>query len=256
MELAFDSHAHWNDPKFDEDRDAILPTLPQAGVGTVMNVGCCLASSKDCVTLAEKYPHFYAAVGTHPQDAQEWCAAVAEEYRRMAANPRVKAIGEIGLDYYYEDAPREVQKTAFRGQMQLARELGMPVIVHERDAHGDALDIIREFPDVHGVFHCFSGSKEMALELVRRGWHIGFTGVLTFKNARKAVESAAAVPLERILIETDCPFMAPEPHRGTRCDSRMVRLTAAKLAEIRGISVDEALRATRENAQRLFGIEE
>lgn len=253
MELAFDSHAHWDHLRFDDDRDALLPTLAQVGVGAVMNAGCNLASSRRSVALAKQYPFIYAAVGTHPEDAAEWSADVEQEYRTMAANPKVRAIGEIGLDYYYGGADKEKQKAVFAAQLQLARELSLPVIVHDRDAHGDAMELVRSFDGVRGVFHCFSGSVEMAQELVKRGWYVGFTGVLTFRNARKAVEVAAALPLDRILIETDCPYMAPEPHRGKRCDSRMVRLTAARLAEIRGISEDDAIRATRENAERLFG---
>ena len=167
----------------------------------------------------------------------------------------MRAIGEIGLDYHYEDVPRDIQKQAFRMQMALAQELSLPVIVHEREAHGDGLAIIDEFPEVKGVFHCFSGSPEMALALVRRGWYIGFTGVLTFKNARKAVETAQAIPLERILIETDCPYMAPEPFRGRRNDPRLVRFVARKLGQLRGITEEEAAAATCENACRLFGIE-
>lgn len=256
MEPAFDSHAHWDHLRFDEDRDLLLPTLPKSGVGLVMNAGCNLASSRRSVELAERYPFIYAAVGTHPEDADEWSADVEKAYRTMAQNPKVRAIGEIGLDYYYGGENREKQKAVFAAQLSMAQTLHLPVIVHDRDAHGDAMDLVRAFDGVQGVFHCFSGSVEMAQELVRRGWYIGFTGVLTFRNARKAVEAAAALPLDRILIETDCPYMAPEPHRGERCDSRLVRLTAARLAEIRGISEDEAIRATRENAKRLFGIEQ
>ena len=254
MELAFDSHAHWDHLRFDDDRDLLLPTLPQSGVGAVMNAGCNLASSRRSVELAKQYPHVYAAVGTHPEDAAEWSEDVEQVYRELAKEPKVRAIGEIGLDYYYGGTDKERQKTVFAAQLQLARELRLPVIVHDRDAHGDAMDLVRTFDGVTGVFHCFSGSVEMAQELVRRGWYIGFTGVLTFRNARKAVEVAAALPIDRLLIETDCPYMAPEPHRGKRCDSRMVRLTAGRLAEIRGISEDEAIRLTRENAERLFGL--
>ena len=175
-------------------------------------------------------------------------------YRSLCAEPKVHAIGEIGLDYHYEDVPREIQKQAFRSQLTLARELGMPVIVHEREAHADAMELVREFSDVHGVFHCYSGSLEQAKELVRRGWYIGFTGVLTFKNARKAVEVAEWLPLERILIETDCPYMAPEPYRGRRNDSRFVPLVAQRLAQIKGLPVETVAAATSENAMRLFRI--
>ena len=255
--MLFDTHAHVNDPAFDADRDALLQSLPEQGVQYLMNVGCCLESSRDCVALARKYPYIYASVGSHPDSADEVNDAVLEEYRKLCKlNPKVKAIGEIGLDYYYEDIPRDVQKKAFTLQMELARELKMPVIVHERDAHEDGFSIVRQFPDVTGVFHCYSGSAEMARQLVKLGWYIGFTGVLTFKNARKAIETAQTVPLDRIVIETDCPFMAPEPFRGKRNDPGKVFRMAEKLAELRGISVEEAQRITLENGKRLYRIED
>lgn len=254
--MLFDTHAHVNDPAFDEDRDALLESLPEKGIGYMLNTGCSLASSHDCIALAEKYSYIYASVGTHPDTADEVNDEVLERYRQMCRlHPKVKAIGEIGLDYYYETIPREIQKKAFRMQMELARELDMPVIVHEREAHQDGLDIIREFPQVKGVFHCYSGSAEMARQLVKLGWYIGFTGVLTFKNARKAVESAQAIPLDRVVIETDCPFMAPEPFRGKRNDPSKVIKVAEKLAEIRGISVEDAIRITCENGKRLYRID-
>ena len=255
--MLFDTHAHVNDPAFDADRDALLQALPEQGIQYMLNVGCCLESSRDCVALAQKYPYIYASVGSHPDSADEVDESVLEEYRKLCKlNPKVKAIGEIGLDYYYEDIPRDVQKKAFIMQMELARELNMPVIVHERDAHEDGFSIVRQFPDVTGVFHCYSGSAEMARQLVKLGWYIGFTGVLTFKNARKAIETAQAVPLDRIVIETDCPFMAPEPFRGKRNDPGKVFRMAEKLAELRGISVEEAQRITLENGKRLYRIEE
>ena len=220
-----------------------------------MNVGCDLPSSEASVALAHKYPFVYAAVGSHPDDAANVDGRLLDAYHSLCADARVRAIGEIGLDYHYEDVPRAQQIIAFEQQLELAEALGLPVIVHEREAHGDAMDILRRHPDVRGVFHCFSGSKEMALWLVERGWYIGFTGVLTFKNARRAVEAAQALPLDRILIETDCPYMAPEPYRGRRNDSRYVPLVAAKLAQLRGLTQEEAGRITAENAMRLFGIE-
>ncbi len=177
-------------------------------------------------------------------------------YRELCKHPRVKAIGEIGLDYHYEDVPREVQKQAFRMQMALAQEIDLPVVVHEREAHEDGMKIVGEFPAVKGVFHCYSGSLEMAKELVKRGWYIGFTGVVTFKNARKAVEVAENIPLDRILIETDCPYMAPEPYRGRRNDPSLVPFVAAKIAQLRGLTPEDIGKATSENARRLFRIEE
>lgn len=251
--MYFDSHAHLDDPRFDADRDEIFAALAEQG--PVMNVGCDLASSERSVALAQKYPFVYAAVGSHPDDADHVGGKLLDAYRRLCAEKKVRAIGEIGLDYHYEDVPRAQQIIAFEQQLELAEALKLPVIVHEREAHGDAMDIVMRHPDVRGVFHCFSGSKEMALWLVDRGWYIGFTGVLTFKNARRAVEAAQALPLERILIETDCPYMAPEPYRGRRNDSRFVPLVAAKLAELRGLTPEEAGEITAENAKRLYGIE-
>jgi len=221
-----------------------------------MNAGCSLESSRDIVNMAQRYDWLYASVGSHPDSANEVNEEVIEAYRQLCRNEKVKAIGEIGLDYYYEDIPREIQKQAFRMQMALAKELDMPVIIHEREAHDDGMRIIKEFPGVTGVFHCYSGSAEMARQLVNMGWYIGFTGVLTFKNARKAVETAASIPLDRIVLETDCPFMAPEPYRGKRNDPGYLPKMAEKLAEIRGITVEEAARITTENAKRLYRISE
>ena len=251
--MLFDTHAHMNDPAFDQDREAVLLGLRDKGVEYVMNVGCCRDSSRDCVAMAEKYPFVYASVGTHPDSADEVNEQVLQEYRQLIADhPKVRAIGEIGLDYYYETIPRQIQQKAFRMQMELARELNMPVIVHERNAHDDGMRIAREFRDVTGVFHCYSGSAEMARQLVDMGWYIGFTGVLTFKNARKAVETAQSIPLDRIVLETDCPFMAPEPHRGKRNDPGYLCHMAQRLAELREISVEEVHKITMENACRLY----
>ena len=224
--MLFDTHAHMDDRAFDADRDALLSSLPGLGVGLLMNPGCSLQSSRAASELSRRYPFVYAAVGSHPDAADEVDEAVLDEYRRLAReNPKIKAVGEIGLDYHYEDIPREIQKRAFRAQMALAEELRLPVIVHEREAHQDGMDIVSEFPAVAGVFHCYSGSLEMAKWLISRGWYIGFTGVLTFKNARKALEVAAGIPLDRIVLETDCPYMSPEPFRGKRNDpGRLFRM--------------------------------
>ena len=253
--MYFDSHSHMDDRRFDADRDGIMDDLKSHGVGLLMNVGCDLPSSERSVALAERYPFVYAAVGSHPDDADHVDGRLLDRYRALAGHEKVRAIGEIGLDYHYEDVPRTQQIIAFEQQLELAEALKLPVIVHEREAHGDAMDIVRRHPDVRGVFHCFSGSKELALWLVERSWYIGFTGVVTFKNARRAVEAVQALPLDRILIETDCPYMAPEPYRGRRNDSRYVPLVAAKIAELKGISPEEAGSITTENAKRLFGIE-
>ena len=253
--MLFDTHAHLNDPAFDPDREELMAGLSDKGIGLVMNAGCSLESSKDIIQMAEKYPWLYASVGSHPDSADEVNEEVIEEYRQLCRHEKVKAIGEIGLDYYYEDIPRDIQKNAFRMQMALAKELDMPVIIHEREAHDDGMRIVKEFPTVKGVFHCYSGSAEMARQLVNMGWYIGFTGVLTFKNARKAVETAASIPLDRIVIETDCPFMSPEPFRGRRNDPSRVLYMAQKLAEIRGIDPEEAQRITFENGKRLYRID-
>ena len=253
--MLFDTHAHLNDPAFDADRESLIAGLPDKGVCLVMNAGCSLQSSADCITLANTYAHVYASVGSHPDSADEVDDSVLEEYRKLCKlNPKVKAIGEIGLDYHYEDIPREIQQKAFRMQMALAEELGLPVIVHERDAHADGMDIVMEFPKVTGVFHCFSGSAEMAKQLVAKGWCIGFTGVLTFKNARRAIEAAQAIPLDRIVLETDCPYMAPDPFRGRRNDPGYLFRMAEKLAEIRNLPVEEIHRITTENGKRLYRI--
>ena len=254
--MLFDTHAHMDDRAFDEDRSELLAALPGQGLALVMNPGCSLESSRNACALARQYDYIYAAVGSHPDVADEVNAAVLEEYRTLCReNPKVKAIGEIGLDYHYEDIPREIQKEAFRAQMALAAELNLPVIVHERDAHEDGMKIVEEFLGVTGVFHCYSGSLEMAKWLVNRGWYIGFTGVLTFKNARKAVEVAANIPLDRLVLETDCPYMAPEPFRGKRNDPGKLYRMAERLAEIRGVSVEEIHRITVENGKRLYRID-
>ena len=254
--MLFDTHAHLDDVSFDEDRRELIDSLPGAGIGLVMNPGCSFASSKNAIALAESHDFIYAAVGSHPDVADEVDDELIARYLELCKlHPKVKAIGEIGLDYHYEDIPRAIQQRAFRLQMELARELDLPVIVHEREAHEDGMKIVDEFPTVGGVFHCYSGSLEMAKELVKRGWYIGFTGVLTFKNARKSLEVAAGIPIERIVIETDCPYMAPVPFRGKRNDPGKVCHMAAKLAELRGITPEEAAAITMANGRRLYRID-
>ena len=253
--MLFDTHAHYDSHKFDADRDAVLSALPGQGVALVVNPGCDLDSSRRAVALAERYPFVYAAVGVHPEDCGGWQDGHLDELRELAAHPRVVAVGEIGLDYYWkENPPKELQQQVFRAQLALGLELDLPVIIHDREAHGDCMDIVREFPDVRGVFHCYSGSAGMAQELVRRGWMISFTGVLTYPNARKAVEAAQAVPLDRIMIETDSPYMAPVPHRGKRNHSGYVAHICERLAELKGISAEECARITLENGRRFFQI--
>ena len=255
--MLFDTHAHMDDRAFDADRTELLTTsLPQAGIALLMNPGCSAASSEAAAVLAREYDYIYAAVGSHPDAADEVNDAVLDRYRQLCReNPKIKAVGEIGLDYHYEDIPRDIQKKAFWAQMELARELKKPVIVHEREAHQDGMDIVTAFPEVTGVFHCFSGSAEMANWLVARGWYVGFTGVLTFKNARRALEAAAAVPRDRVVIETDCPYMSPEPFRGKRNDPTRLYRMAEALASLWGISPEEAQAITFENGKRLYRIE-
>ena len=251
----FDTHAHYDADRFDSDRDTVLSALPGDGVGLVVDPGCDLPSSRAAVALAEKYSQVYAAVGIHPENCGDFVPEHMDALRQLAQQPKVVAIGEIGLDYYWaENPPREFQQQVFRAQLALALALDLPVIVHDREAHGDSLAIIQEFPTVTGVFHCFSGSPEMAAELLKRGWYLGFDGPVTYKNARRAPEVAAVTPLDRMLIETDSPYMTPVPYRGKRNDSGYVHLVAEKLAEWKGIAPEEMARLTTENGKRLFRI--
>ena len=251
--MLFDTHAHLDDHAFDDDREELLQTLPSRGIALVMNPGCSLETSRAASALSERVDYLYAAVGSHPDSADEVDDHVIDIYRSMCReNPKIRAIGEIGLDYHYEDVPREIQQRAFRLQMGLARELGLPVIVHEREAHADGMAIVEAFPEVTGVFHCYSGAADMAQWLVKRGWYIGFTGVVTFKNARKAIEVVSSIPRDRIVIETDCPYMAPVPFRGKRCDPGMLCRMAEKIAEILEISAEEVQALTLENGKRLY----
>ncbi len=253
--MLFDTHAHYDAEQFDQDREAVLAGLPARGVSLVVNPGCDVPTSRAAVELAHAWPFLYAAVGYHPENCAPYDPAELDLFRSWAGDSKVVAIGEIGLDYYWEEnPPKEHQRRVFRDQMALAEELDLPVIVHDREAHADSLAVVREFPRVRGVFHCFSGSAEMARELVKLGWMISFTGVLTYKNARKAIEAAQAVPLEHIMIETDSPYMAPVPHRGERNDSGYVRHVCEKLAEIKGLSFEDCARITLENGKRFYGI--
>ena len=253
--MLFDTHAHLDDRAFDCDREALISGLREKGIALVMNPGCSLESSKNAVALAKKYPFLYAAVGSHPDAADEVDEQVLEEYRLLCREEKVKAIGEIGLDYHYGDIPREIQKKAFRMQMALAQEVGLPVIIHQREALADCLEILGDFPEVKGVFHCFSGSAQTARELTAQGWYVGFTGVLTFKNARKALEAAKAVPRDRIVLETDCPYMAPEPYRGRRNDPGCLYRMAEVLGELLEITPEETQELTLQNGKRLYGIQ-
>lgn len=253
--MLFDTHAHYYAEQFAPDRDEVLSALSAANVGLVLCPGCDLESSRQSIALAEQYPFLYAAAGVHPEDALGLPDDWLEQVEAMTHHPKVKAVGEIGLDYYWQEVPRDLQKEVFRAQLALAQRLDMPVIVHDREAHGDSLAIVKEFPGVRGVFHCYSGSVEDAKTLIKLGWHLSFTGTITFKNARKAPEVIAAVPLDRIMVETDAPYMAPTPYRGKRCDSRYVYRMAETIAQIKGLTTQEVEEATTENGKRLFGIE-
>ncbi len=252
--MLFDTHAHYDDARFEPDRDALLAALPESGIGLVVNAGTDIATSHFSQSLAEKYGHVYAAVGIHPHEADSLDMRAIAELAELTQKKKVVAIGEIGLDYHYDFSPREQQRHAFRMQMELAQELGLPVIVHDREAHEDSMQIVREFPKVRGVFHCFSGSLEMGRELLKLGWYLSFTGTITFKNARRALEIVSEMPMDRLMLETDCPYLAPEPHRGSRNDSRFLPLIAQKVAEIRGLPLEEVQRLTTENGKRFFNI--
>lgn len=254
----FDTHAHYDDEKFDGDRDAVIASLPENGVAAAVDIGCSFDSIPKALALAEKYRFIYASVGLHPNDA-----AAAEGnpdtlgfLKECLRHPKVVAIGEIGLDYHYDEPSRELQKRWFERQLLLAEETGYPVIIHDREAHGDTMDMLRRHKGVKGILHSFSGSPEMARELVKMGFYISFSGVLTFKNAARLPEVAKEVPLDRVLTETDCPYLAPHPHRGKRNDSTLMRYTAERLAEIKGLTYGEICRATFENAKRIYGISE
>ncbi len=252
--MIFDSHAHYDDAAFEEDRDALLATFPQSGVVGVVNAASDLDSARRSLALAARYPFLYAAVGIHPEAANTCTTDALLTLESLASQPRVVAIGEIGLDYHWEDnPPREVQKACFEAHLALANRLSLPVIVHDRDAHEDTLTLLKQYRP-QGVLHCFSGSVEMMREAVAMGMYIGLGGAVTFKNARRPLEVAATVPADRLLLETDAPYMAPVPCRGHRCDSRMISHTAEVIAGVRGVSAETLLRQTAENARRLFGI--
>lgn len=249
----FDTHAHYDDEKFDADRDTLLAGLPAQGVCGVVNAACDMASCESGLALAEKYPFVYCSVGVHPHSADEWTAACADTLAAYTKQTKVAAIGEIGLDYHYDFSPRETQRAAFEAQLALAKELDLPVIIHDREAHADTLTLLQKYHP-KGILHCFSGSAEMAKEILKLGMYIAFGGAVTFKNARKTLEAAAVVPLDRLLVETDCPYMSPEPLRGTRCDSSMIAYTAVALARIKSLEPQALLDATCANARAVYGI--
>jgi TatD DNase family protein len=250
----FDSHAHYDDESFDLDRSEILSALPQNGVELAINAASDLASAQKGIAYAKEFSHIYAAVGVHPHEAAKAPSDYLRTLRTMAAESKVCAIGEIGLDYHYDFSPREAQREVFEAQIMLANELDLPVIIHDREAHGDMYEILKNLHPKSGVVHCFSGGVELLNETLRLGLYVGLGGATTFKNAKKPIEVAAAIPLERLLLETDAPYMSPVPFRGKRCESPMIALVAQKIAEIKGVSVENVIGVTNQNARRLFKI--
>ena len=255
MMKIFDTHSHYADHAFDEDREQVLSELPDKGIELVMLAASDMRDSLANSELAAKYDYVYASAGIHPESVDDTPTDYLDRLREIiASNPKVRAVGEIGLDYHYDDYDREKQIRFFREQLELAAELDMPVIVHSRNATEDTIEILKEYRP-RGVVHCFSGSAETAKEVIKLGMYIGFTGVLTFKNAKKALKALAEVPIDRLLMETDCPYMAPEPFRGRRSDSSMIAYTAAKAAEVKGIPVEELIDITCRNGMKMYGIE-
>ena len=253
--MIFDTHAHYDSGAFNADRFTTLEAVHAAGVGLIVDPGCELRSSRMALGLAENFDFVYAAVGIHPEDMGECDPEELAKIRELAEHPKRGAIGEVGLDYYWDASRKEEQKLLFRQQIELAIELGKPLIVHDREAHQDSLDLVREYPEARGVFHCYSGSAEMAQELVKRGWYLGFDGPITYKNARKAIEVLEICPLDRILIETDSPFLSPVPLRGKRNDSGNLRYVIDKIAEVKSLTAQQVEELTWENGKRLFGIQ-
>ena len=249
----FDSHAHYDDGWFDADRDELLASLPSKGVCGIVNNSVDLDNAKRVIELAEKYDFMYAAVGVHPENLEGLPDDMLSQLAALTGHPKVVAIGETGLDYH-RDIPREEQRRVFEEQLRLSLELKMPIVVHDREAHGDVFDLLRKYRPL-ALVHCFSGSVELAREAVRLGCYISLGGVVTFKNARHSVEVAADIPLDRLLLETDAPYMSPVPFRGKRCDSSMIIYAAEKIAALRGIGTQELLNITAENAKRFYSIE-
>ncbi len=250
----FDTHAHYDDEKFDPDRAEVLSRLPSQGVCAVVNAACDMESCESGLHLAQAYDYVYCSAGVHPHSASEWQGGDCERLAGYTQHPKVVAIGEIGLDYHYDFSPRETQREVFAAQLALANDLGLPVIIHDREAHADTLQLLQKYRP-KGILHCYSGSAEMAKEILKLGMYIAFGGAVTFKNARKTLEAAALIPDDRLLLETDCPYMSPEPMRGRRCDSSMIALTAERLASLRGTDPQALLDMTCRNAQAVYGIQ-
>ncbi len=253
MALIFDTHAHYDDDVFDKDRNELLESLPSLGVGAVVNVSSSISTAHSAIALADKFDYIWAAVGIHPHSVGDTNSDDLDTIRNLAQKPRVVAVGEIGLDYHYDHPKRDVQLYWFEKQLELAVSLNLPVIIHDREAHEDTLRLLKKYCP-RGVVHCFSGSVEMSREVLSLGMYIGLGGTVTFKNAKKPVEVAAMLPLEWLVLETDAPYLAPTPFRGKRCHSGLIAHTAARIAEIRSMQVDELLKITFENACRLYNI--
>ncbi len=248
----FDTHAHYLKRDFPEDLEEVLNGLKGKNVERIIAVGCNLKASEEEIALAQRYEMVYASAGIHPEDAGKLPSDWEERLLELLKMPKVIALGEIGLDYHYDDAPeKEVQRDVFIKQLEMAKALDLPVIIHSRDACAETMEILRKYKP-RGVMHCFSYSAETAQEVIKLGMYIGFTGVLTFKNAKKAVQACEEIPIDRLLLETDSPYMAPEPHRGERSDSSMIQYTAAKMAEIKGVSTEEMIEIANQNGRRLF----
>ncbi len=257
-EVAFtDSHSHYDDPKFDQDRDQLLPAIYESGIKVIINCATDFKTMKSTLALMKKYPFVYGAMGYHPHEVKELEYDDLDRiYNYATSHPKVVAIGEIGLDYHYDFSPRDVQQEFFQEQCELALELELPVIVHSREAAQDTMEIVRTYAkaDLTGVIHAYSGNLEMAREYVDMGFYLGIGGMVTFPDVKKILRTVKEIPLERLLLETDCPYLAPVPNRGKRNDSRNIPYVAAKIAELKGISVEEVAKATTENMERLFGI--
>ncbi|MDR1193588.1 MAG: TatD family hydrolase [Peptococcaceae bacterium] len=254
--LWFDSHAHVDDEQFEPDQEQVIRRAFDAGVGRMVNIGCDRQAALNTLALVERYENIYGTVGFHPHNAKDLTDDLLAAARAWAAHPKIVAIGEIGLDFHYDFSPRPAQREAYRRQIRLARELGLPITIHDREAHREAFDILTEEGgwEQGGIFHCYSGGAEMAREIVRRGFYISFSGVLTFANAEKTRAAAAAVPLDRLLIETDCPYLAPAPYRGQRNEPAYVVKTGEALAALRGVTPADMARITWENACRVYRI--
>lgn len=251
--MIFDSHAHYDDEAFDKDRYEVIEELKNNGIIGVLDCGSSIEALRISFKLAQEIDFFYSAVGIHPEYSDKFDDNIENELKELAGNAKVRAIGEIGLDYHYEEnPPRKIQLDTFDRQMALAEELKLPVVIHDREAHEDTLNMIKKYPHVKGVIHCFSGSAEFAKECLKLGYYIGFTGVITFKNARKIVEAAKEVPIDRILVETDCPYMSPVPYRGQRNRSENIKYILEKLCDIKHVSMNELCDATISNTKELL----